>query len=155
MPGLKLNHVSKRGLWSVNHIRAMDWLECMHSSILSCLRGQGLQSDDELYHKYSYLAKRVFEDETTTCWRHQMATFPLYWPFVRGIHRSPVNSHHKGQWRGALMFPLICAWINRWVNNREAADLRCYDVIVMVFEDKTALCMLSYFFPFRSSLVIL
>ena len=30
--------------------------------------------------------------------------FPPYWPFVRGIHRSPVNSPHKGQWRGALMF---------------------------------------------------
>ena len=30
--------------------------------------------------------------------------FPRYWPFVRGIHRSPVNSPHKGQWRGALMF---------------------------------------------------
>ena len=41
-------------------------------------------------------------------WRH----FPRYWPFVRGIHRSPVNSLHKGQWRGALMFSLICAWIN-------------------------------------------
>ena len=33
--------------------------------------------------------------------------FPRYWPFVRGIHRSPVNSPHKGQWRGALMFSLI------------------------------------------------
>ena len=61
--------------------------------------------------------------------------FPRYWPFVRGIHRSPVNSPHKGQWRGALMFSLICAWINGWVNNREARDLRRhrahYDVIVM------------------------
>ena len=36
--------------------------------------------------------------------------FPLSWPFVRGIHRSPVDSHHEGQWRGALMFFLICAW---------------------------------------------
>ena len=27
----------------------------------------------------------------------------------------PVNSPHKGQWRGALMLPLICAWINDWV----------------------------------------
>ena len=35
--------------------------------------------------------------------------FPLYWPYVRGIHRSPVNSPHKGQWRGSLMFSLICA----------------------------------------------
>ena len=41
-------------------------------------------------------------------WKH----FPRYWPFVRGIHRSPVNSPHKGQWRGALMFSLICVWIN-------------------------------------------
>ena len=60
---------------------------------------------------------------------------PRYWPIVRGIHRSPVNSPHKGQWRGALMFSLICAWINAWVNTREAGDLRChrahYDVTVM------------------------
>ena len=68
-------------------------------------------------------------------WRHQMETFPRYWPFVRGIHRSPVNSPHKGQWHGALKFSLICVWIKGWVNNREAGDLRryCahYDVIVM------------------------
>ena len=52
--------------------------------------------------------------------------FPRYWPFVRGIHRSPVNSPHKGQWSGALMFSLICARINDWVNNGEAGDLRRY-----------------------------
>ena len=67
-------------------------------------------------------------------WKH----FPRYWPFVRGIHRSPVNSPHKGQWRGALMFSLICVWINRWVNIREAGDLRRQrvhlDVSVMVKE---------------------
>ena len=61
--------------------------------------------------------------------------FPRYWPFVRGIHRSPVNSPHKGQWRGALMFSLICAWMNDWVNNRETGDSRRnrthYDVTVM------------------------
>ena len=39
-------------------------------------------------------------------------------------HRSPVNSPHKGQWRGALMFPLICARINGWVNNGEAGKIR-------------------------------
>ena len=41
---------------------------------------------------------------------------PYYWPFVWGIHRSAVNSPHKCQWRGALMFSLICAWINDWVH---------------------------------------
>ena len=64
-------------------------------------------------------------------WRH----FPRNWPFVRGIHRSPVNSLHKAQWRGALMLSLICARINGRVNNGEAGDLRRYrahcDVIVM------------------------
>ena len=61
--------------------------------------------------------------------------FPRYWPFVRGIHRSPANSPHKGQWRGALMFSLICTRINGWINNGEAGDLRRYrahyDVTVM------------------------
>ena len=31
-------------------------------------------------------------------WKH----FLRNWPFVRGIHRSPVNSPHKGQWSGAF-----------------------------------------------------
>ena len=70
--------------------------------------------------------------------------FPRYWPFVRGIHRSPVNSPHKGQWRGAVMFPLICVWINGWVNNREAGDLRSYcahyDVIVMLWLFAAIVC---------------
>ena len=64
-------------------------------------------------------------------WKH----FPRYWPLVRGIHRSPVNSPHKCQWRRALMFSLICARINGWVNNDEASELRRhrahYEVIVM------------------------
>ena len=62
-------------------------------------------------------------------WKH----FPRNWPFVR----SQVNSPHKGQWCGALMFSLICVWINGWENNRETGDLRryCvyYDVTVMGF----------------------
>ena len=66
-----------------------------------------------------------------TKWKH----LPRYWPFVRGLHRSPVNSPHKGQLREALIFSLICVWINGWVNNREAGDLRRYrahyDVSVM------------------------
>ena len=49
---------------------------------------------------------------------------PRYWPFVRGIHRWPVNSSQKGQWLGALMFSLICAWTNGWINNRDAGDMR-------------------------------
>ena len=66
-----------------------------------------------------------------------------YGPFVRGIHWSPVSSPHKGQWRGALMFSLIYAWISGWVNNRDAGDLRRhrahYDVIIMDRSDKRKL----------------
>ena len=66
-------------------------------------------------------------------WRHQMETFSAT---RAGNSPVPVNSPHKGQWRGALMFSLIYAWINDWVNNREAGDLgrqrgHC-DVIVML-----------------------
>ena len=50
--------------------------------------------------------------------------FPRYWPFVRRIHRSPVKSPLKGQWRGTLLFCLICVWINGSVNNLDAGDLR-------------------------------
>ena len=64
-------------------------------------------------------------------WKH----FPRNWPYVWGIHWSPVNSLHKGQWRGVLVFSLICTWMNDWVNSREAGDLRChrahYGVTVM------------------------
>ena len=69
-------------------------------------------------------------------WKH----FPRYWPFVWGIHRSPMNSPHKGQWRGALMLSSLCAWTHSWVNTRDAGDLRRnrahYDVTVMYQHSK-------------------
>ena len=80
-------------------------------------------------------------------WRHQMETFSALLALCAGNSPVPVNSPHKGQWRGALMFSLICAWIHDWVNNREAGDLRRrrghYDVIVMVKSRENWFC--SYF----------
>ena len=77
------------------------------------------------------LFRRLPKHDDVIKWKH----FQRYWPLVRGIHRSPVNSPHIGQWRGALMFSLICTWINGWVNNGEAGDLRRhrahYDITVM------------------------
>ena len=89
-------------------------------------------------------------------WRHH---FSRYWPFVRRIHRSPVNSPHKGQWHGALMFSLNCVWINSWVNNCEAGDLRLYraqfDVIVMyVFQSHTIRFIVIADIRIRHGLVI-
>ena len=54
-----------------------------------------------------------------------------------GEYTSPLWIPHKGQWRRALMFSLICVWVNGWVNKREAGDLRRYrahcDVTVMEY----------------------
>ena len=61
-----------------------------------------------------------------------------------GIHRSPVNSPHKGQWRGALMFSLICDRINGWVNNGEAGDLRGHRAHYNVTVINLAICYLSH-----------
>ena len=68
------------------------------------------------YKRFTYRSKH----DDVTKWKH----FPRYSPFVRGIHRSPVNSPHKCQWCKAFMFSLICAWTNGSVNNRDAGDLR-------------------------------
>ena len=70
-------------------------------------------------------------------WRHQMEAFSAQLAICAGNSpgNSSVNSPHEGQWRGALMFSLICGSINAWVNNRETGDLRRhhahYDVIEM------------------------
>ena len=97
---------------------------------------------------------RVLWGSVSTSFKQIMMTssngniFPRYWPFVRGIHRSPMNSPHQGQWRGALMFSLTCVWINGWVNNREAGDLRRYranyDVIVLHITDYCCLKLYNW-----------
>ena len=89
------------------------------------------ENDDNGYDGYHDIQSKKTHDDVIK-WKH----LPRYWHFVRGIHRSPANSPHKGQWRGALMFFFVCAWINGWVNNRGAGDLRRhrahYDDIVMI-----------------------
>ena len=67
---------------------------------------------------------RIFDSYTHSWWRHQKEIFSALLALCAGIDRSPVNSPHKGQWRGALILFLMGAWIHGWVNNREDADLR-------------------------------
>ena len=65
----------------------------------------------ELHGVYDCLHDNVMK------WKHLLA-------LVRVIHWSPVDSPHKGQWRGALEFSLICAWTNGCSDNRDAVDFR-------------------------------
>ena len=62
-----------------------------------------------------WLEQICFHDDVIK-WKY----FSRYWPFVRGIHRSPVDSPHKAHCGGALVLSLICAWTNGWANNRDA-----------------------------------
>ena len=108
------------------------------TNALKAMENQGMNFRDAqwkyVYNAFEYEMYALHDSthDDVIKWKH----FPRNWPFVREIHRSPVNFPHKGQWRGALMFSLIYAWINDWVNNREAGDLRRqhghYDVIVMI-----------------------
>ena len=79
-----------------------------------------------------WLQKAVYHEDFMK-WKH----FPYDWPFAWGNHRWPMDSPHEGQWRGALVFSLMCAWKkqNGWANNRDASELSRhsahYDITVM------------------------
>ena len=60
-----------------------------------------------------------------TRWRHQMEHFPRNWPFVRGVHRSPVDFPHRGLWCGTLTFSL----------NRASTKLIPLACIIFVISD--------------------
>ena len=61
-----------------------------------------------------------------------------------------VTGHLSGEFtrRGALMFSLICVWINGWVNNREGGNLRRYrahyDVAVMSNLTHGSACIIGW-----------
>ena len=70
------------------------------------------------------LSNSILLEVTQSWWRHQLKTFSVLLVLCEGIHQSPVDSPHKGQWGGALMLFLICVWTNCWANKRDAGDLR-------------------------------
>ena len=107
--------------------------------ILSAKLDQFIVHTVALSNFYPFPVLRIINHDDVIKWKH----FLRNWPFVRGIHRSPVNSLQKGQWRGVLVFSLICAWINSWTNNRgDGGALRrlCahFDVNVMSIQQFTS-----------------
>ena len=82
--------------------------------------------------------------------------FSRCWLFVRGVHRSPVNSPHKYQWRGALMLSLICAYS---VNNRGAGDLRRhrahYDVTIVKIASILSILIFVYCSDYLFRLIVI
>ena len=84
-----------------------------------------------VHQSLKYFGNSWFSHNETTMTSSNGNIFRVTGPLCREFTGHP----HKGQWRGALVFSLICAWINGWVNNCEAGDLRRhrahYDIIVM------------------------
>ena len=99
----------------------------INSYIVRCLIFCVLKDQDLVLH--------IALGELLPWWRHQRETFSALLAICAGNSPVPGEFPHKDQWRGDLMFSLICVWINGSVNNREAGDLRHYranyDVIVM------------------------
>ena len=107
-----------------NHLRNDDLTTAKQSKMKICI-----YSCDTLYLLSSIrswgdsILDKVYDFAlSVTWWRHQMETFSALLAIYAGNSPVPVNSLHKGQWCGALMFSLITAWMNGWVNTREAGD---------------------------------
>ena len=117
-------------LWGNFRLRLLEKLESFFGETCAAIHflWQNIWVREPLVHPDS--SKTLIHNDVIK-WKH----FPCYWSLcVRGMQRSSMDSPHKGQWCGALMFSLICASINSWVNNREAGDLRRHRAHNYVFE---------------------
>ena len=119
-------------LFCCGYIMGLYWIHLIHLATLSgssCWQWANRRIARATVKQSCW--KWVKSHDDIIKWKHS----PPYRPFVWGIHRSAVNSPHKGQWSGALIFSLICSWINGRVNNGDAGDLRHhrphYDVTVL------------------------
>ena len=104
------------GSWEQNSTNFYSKYKTFHSR--KCVWKYRLRNDVKRTFHQLYMNNSI-----TMMTLSNRSIFRVYWLFVRGIHRSPVNSPHKGQWRGTLIFSLIYTWINAWVNNWDAGDL--------------------------------
>ena len=137
-------------LWQEQNIKmSISYLGCLcilvflSSSVLGVAGGVGTLRDwywltnglPHFHWSHGRGLLRVSCSPEISWWRHQIEAISALLAICAGNSPVTLNSPHKGQWRGALMFSLICAWINGWVNNREAGDLRRHrahcDVTVM------------------------
>ena len=119
--------------------RSWLWWNLLYNSFFKrCLKGKTISvslitlMDMQYHHSFN---TDDFICSSVSWWRHQLQTFSALFVLVQSIHRSPVNSPHKGQWPGAFMFSLIYTWTSGWVNNQDAGDLRRHrahcDVTIM------------------------
>ena len=82
---------------------------------------------------FGYDDAESIRHKVSSWWRHDVVTWkhvPHYWPFVRGIHRSSVDSLTKRQLCIVFIFPLLLSWTIIKTASRVAGDLRRHDAYV-------------------------
>ena len=65
---------------------------------MSFFSPKSLLTKNAAFWSHFYIPQNTIYMMMSSKWKY----IPRYWPFVRGFHRWPLNSPHKGQWRGAL-----------------------------------------------------
>ena len=104
-PKTKCSYRSYHRVWSRQRCQWCRW--CISTGLwLPSGRGGGYVGASRPLPTWNN--DRIHHDDVIK-WKY----FPRYWPFVRGNHRPSLDSPHKGQWRGALVFSLMCAWKKR------------------------------------------
>ena len=116
-----LRSVAFMDMYSNNAILILIWKWNKNRKVRGYLTSNDMMNKFDVGHANSWAQKWVVWGHCSKLWLLQLL---------------PVNSPHKGRWPGALMFSLICAWINVWVNTPEVGDLRRhrahYDIIIMM-----------------------
>ena len=104
---------------------------CRLPALSHCLNECSLVTKSVLWHSLENNFNR--SSTSSSWWRHQKETFSAL-TFCAG--NSPITGEVSAQRPVTRRFDVFCTWINGWVNNREAGDLRRhrahYDVILML-----------------------
>ena len=94
-----------------------------------------IHSHDGVSQPFFYLKTEKVSSQRIIWWRHQMETFSVLLPTCVGNSTVPGEFPTQRPVMRSFDVFFICVWINSWVNNREASDLRVYrahyDVTVM------------------------
>ena len=129
----KLCNVKLQSMAQCNTAVSTLLTQCRYCSLP--LRHQNVPLRYEQFKPYPPSSGQKPSDDMMTSSK-LMETFSALLALYEGNPPVTGGFPHIGQRHGALVLSLMCAWINSWVNNREAGDLRryraLYDVSVMI-----------------------
>ena len=116
-------HIALQIWWLLCNLHRSEWPKpfsgrCMYASLVPILRGIPEKISGYMIKEVHGSTARKHSLSLVPIYQQERKYFPRHWPFMRGIHRSPVNCPRKAQWRGALIFSLICSLNKRLSKQR-------------------------------------